>query len=355
MKRLVFSVAIVASIFLLALLIDAPTLTRALLSLPTVTVLSLLAVLFANEIVKGLRWAFYLRAAKLDIRVIDGLTSYLGAQAATAIPGGSVLSARLAEEHAGGRFRMRQAAPGLVVQMIGDIFAVALLAAMAIAVTGQRSIQLIIPMLALLAAICAVAVFRSERPARWLLRAMSRHRVTRRVLPVEEDFRLHLRRMLRAGVVTGGTLFSVGTTLLSVTALFILANGLTSRGLAMIEGIYVHSFSMLAHLFVPTPSGLGASDVSLAGMLNYLGIGLGRATVIALTYRSVGLLFRTAISLLTLFALYPSVLVEVRAGTCPAPSPVTSPGSALLSATGLAAMPELPSPAIDRLAPSSED
>jgi uncharacterized membrane protein YbhN (UPF0104 family) len=355
MKRLVFSVVIVASVLLLAVLVDTRTLTRALVSLPTVTVLSLLAVLFANEILKGLRWAFYLRAAKLEIRVIHGLTSYLAAQAATAIPGGSVLSARLVEEHARGRLRMRQAAPGLVVQMIGDMFAVASLAAVAIVALGQRSIQLLVPGLAILAALGAVAVFRSERSARWLLRAMSRRRLTRRFLPVEEDFRLHLRRMLRVGVLTGGTLFSFGTTLLSVTILFILVNGLTSRGLAVVEGIYVHSFSMLAHLFVPTPGGLGASDVSLAGMLNYIGIGLGRATFIALTYRSVGMVFRTGIGLVTLLALYPSVLVEVRAGERPVPSPSVSPGRAILGATGIAAMSELPPPAIDGLAPSGED
>ncbi len=355
MKRLVLFVAILASVLALAALADPRALTAALLSLPAGSVLALLAVLLMNELLKGVRWAFYLRAARLEIRVIDGLTSYLAAQAATAIPGGSVLSARLVEEHARGRVRMRQAAPGLVVQMLGDVLAVSLLAMAAILLTQQRAIQFLIPVLATVVAIASIVVFRSERPARWLLRAMGQRRLTRRFVPTEEDFRAHLKRLLRSGVLTGGTLFSIGTTLLSVSILFILVNGLTARGLAFTEGVYVHSFSMLAHFLIPTPGGIGASDASLAGMLNYVGIGLGRATFIALAYRSVGMLFRTAIGLITLLAFYPSVLVEARGGELRAPAPAASPGIAVLGPSRLATLSELPPPASEGLAVGGED
>ena len=354
MKRLVFFVAILASVLAIAVLTDLSALMTALLSLSAGTALSLLIVLLANEILKGLRWAFYLRAAHLDIRVIDGLTSYLAAQAATAIPGGSVLSARLVEEHARGRVRMRQAAPGLIVQMFGDFLAVSVLATAAILLTEQRPVQLLIPALAAVITTVLIAVFRSERPAEWLLRAMSQRRITRRLVPTEEDFRIHLKRMLRSGVLTGGTVFSVGTTLLSVTVVCILVNALTVRGVVFAEGLYVHSFSMLAHLFVPTPGGIGASDASLAGMLNYIGIGLGRATFIALTYRSVGVLFRTAIGMVTLLALYPSVLVEVRRGEQPAPAR-SSPALIGLGSAGLATASELPAPAGESLVTGGED
>ncbi len=355
MKRLVLCVAILASVLALAALADPQALTAALLSLSAGSVFALLGVLLLNELLKGFRWAFYLRAAKLEIRVIDGLTSYLAAQAATAIPGGSVLSARLVEEHARGRVRMRQAAPGLVVQMLGDILAVSSLAVVAILLTHQRAIQFLIPALATIAAFAAIVIFRSERPARWLLRAMGRRRLTRRFVPTEEDFRAHLKRMLRSRVLTGGTLFSIGTTLLSVSILFILVNGLTARGLAFIEGVYVHSFSMLAHFLIPTPGGIGASDASLAGMLNYIGIGLGRATFIALTYRSVGILFRTAIGLLTLLACYPSVLIEVRGGELRAPAPAAAPRIAVRGPSRIGALSEVAPPASEGLAVAGED
>lgn len=339
MKRLIFLLAIFASITAIVVLTDPRSLTAALLSLPASTALALLVFLFANEVLKGLRWAYYLRAAKLEIRLIDGLTSYLAAQAATAVPGGSVLSARLVEEHAGGRVRMRQAAPGLVVQMFGDFLAVALLATVAIVLTVQRSVELVIPAFATALVVALILVFRSERPAGWLLRLMGRFRLTRRLVPTEEDFRLHLKRMLRASVLALGTLFSIGTTLLSVAVVVTLVDALTVRGLAFTEGIYVHSFSMLAHLLVPTPGGIGASDASLAGMLNYIGIGLGRATFIALTYRSIGLLFRTGVGMVTLLALYPSVFVEVRRGEQRVPAPQL--GLSGLALPAMSSAPEL--------------
>ena len=87
------------------------SLIRVIRYLPGRTACTLLILLIGSEIVKGLRWAFFLRGADLNIRVVDGLTSYLAAQAASALPGGSALAVRMAEEHGG--IRRRQAASGL--------------------------------------------------------------------------------------------------------------------------------------------------------------------------------------------------------------------------------------------------
>jgi hypothetical protein len=66
---------------------------------------------------------------------------------------------------------------------------------------------------------------------------------------------------------------------------------------------------MVARQIIPVPGGLGISDASLAGVLNFIGIGLARAAFIALAYRTVGLIFRTALGLLVLVARYPYLIV----------------------------------------------
>ncbi|MCS7051958.1 MAG: hypothetical protein NZL87_10105, partial [Thermomicrobium sp.] len=106
---------------------------------------ALIALLATNELVKGARWAWYLRAARLPIRPLDGVTSYLAAQAASALPGGTILAARLAEEHGGGLVRLRHTTPALLVQGIGDLLAVSALASIGLALTDSSRVQFAVP------------------------------------------------------------------------------------------------------------------------------------------------------------------------------------------------------------------
>ena len=310
MKRLVILILVIACGVALFTVIDIPSMTRALLDMPRDAAITLALLLFGSEILKGLRWTFFLHASHLSIRSVDGLTSYLGAQAATALPGGSVLTARLAQEH--GQVQMHQAAAGLVGQGIADIFALALVAACAILVTRQQPIQMAIPAAALVAAACAVVVVRSRRLAAWLVGLLGRFRLTRRFLPQEEDFWAHAMVLMTPRTLLTGAVYSVVITGISALVLLTLTGALTDRGLRPGEALYAHGLSTVARLIVPVPGGFGVSDGSLTGLLNYIGIGFGRATFIALAYRSIGLLFRSVMGVLVLAVRYPYLLVGSR-------------------------------------------
>ncbi|MBX6342546.1 MAG: flippase-like domain-containing protein [Thermomicrobiaceae bacterium] len=334
MKRLLVICLIVASATALVVLTNLRSLPLVLLSLPSGTLATLGLLLLANEITKGLRWTFFLRSAQLDIRTVDGLTSYLAAQSATALPGGSMLSARLAEEHGG--VRMYQAAAGLVGQTIADVLAVGLMASAAILLTEQPSFQLLIPAGALAAAGGAIAVIRSRSLAQMVTALLARWRLTRRFLSEEEDFREHSVALMRPAVLAVGVTFSVLTTLISAIVLATFADALTARGVSPGEALYVHAFSTVARLVVPIPGDWGITAGSLAGMLNFIGIGLARATFIAIGYRSVGLLFRTFLGIVVLLARYPALLIG------PSRVPQWHPAR---RAAGVALADPLPSPA----------
>lgn len=306
-KRFIILALVVASGVAFYMFADLESMSSAILSMPAESILALLLLLLTNEILKGLRWAFFLRASGLDIRTIDGVTSYLAAQAATALPGGSVLTARLAQEH--GHVRMHQAAAGLVGQGIADIIAIAVIAAIGITLTEQRNIQYLVPASALVLAAGAIAVVRSRKLAQWLTRVLSRWSFTRRFMPKEEDFREHAVVLMRARTLLIGGSFSFSVTLIAAIILMTIVNALTARGLAPGEALYAHSLSTVARIVIPVPGGYGVSDGSLAGLLNFIGIGLGRATFVALAYRSVGLLFRTFFGLFMLVARYPYLIV----------------------------------------------
>ncbi|MDQ3549352.1 MAG: lysylphosphatidylglycerol synthase domain-containing protein, partial [Chloroflexota bacterium] len=123
MRRIILIVIATAVLAAAIFYVDFSTLWSALAGLTTTTVVLLVILLFTGALVKSLRWAFYLRAAQLDISWRDGMTTYLAGMAAGAIPGGSWLPARLAQEH--GSVRMRQAAAGLFVGFVADMIALA--------------------------------------------------------------------------------------------------------------------------------------------------------------------------------------------------------------------------------------
>lgn len=317
---LVFTVALGCSIAFWRF--GDPELVRATLDrLSVEIVIALLALLTVNELVKGLRWAWYLRAAHLPIRIVDGLTSYLASQAASALPGGALLSARLAEEHGGGRVRLRHTTPPLLVQGFGDLAAVSLLALAGILLTGQASFQLVAPVTGFVIALLFVSGARSDRLGTFLAGMLERSRATRRLVPVERDAQRTLRTLCTPRALVPGIAASIVSSLVTAAILVLLAEALTLRGVRPHEAVYVHGMTMLAHFLIPIPNGFGTNELSLIGLLNLIGIGFGRATAIAVTYRALGLGFRTVVGIAVLLVRYHAVLFALRRPPMPQPRP----------------------------------
>jgi hypothetical protein len=306
-RRLAVIAIILASGVALSRFVDLGSFAASILSLSPETVLRLFLLLLCSELIKGLRWAYFLRAADLDIRTVDGVTCYLGGQAATALPGGSLLSMRLAEEH--GEVRMYQAASGVVGLNIADMFALSAVCAIGIVLTHEHMIQFALPLLVSGLAFGAVLVIRSRGLAGWLSRQLNRCRLTRRFAPQEDDFRQHVSLLMRRRVLLVGIGFSLLTTMIAIAILMTLVNGLTDRGISISEALYVHSFSGETSKIFPASGSFGVTDASLAGLLNFIGIGFARATFIALASHTMGLIFRTTLGVVVLLARYPSVLI----------------------------------------------
>jgi putative heme transporter len=307
MRRFIIIALIIAAAIFFYTVADLESMSSAILSMSAESVFILLLLLLANEIVKGLRWAFFLRSSGLEISTFDALTSYLAAQAGTALPGGSLLGARLAQEH--GNVKMRQATASLVGQTFSDAFALSVMAVIAIVATSQRNIQLLIPLVTVIGAIFAVQVIRNRRMGDRVVGFVARFRLTGRFAPRVDDFRTFTITVMYYRILLGGAVYSIGATILSTAILLVLALSLTERGLHPFESLYAHSFSTIARVVLPVPGGYGVSDGSLAGLLNYLGIGLARATFVALAYRTVIMVFRTIFGAIVLVARYPHLLV----------------------------------------------
>jgi uncharacterized membrane protein YbhN (UPF0104 family) len=307
MKRIIIILITIGSAVAFVLFANLESLSSAVFSMPTSSLLLLVTLLAGNELLKGMRWSYLLRSSHLRIRRVDAITSYLASQAATALPGGSVLSARLAEEH--GQIRMHQAISSLVAQVIADFFSPAAIAFVAILLTGQEPLQVVMPAVTVGIGFACIAVIRSRRIAHFVTHLLARWRLTRRFVPEEYDFWEHSALLMRPRVMLNTVGIGIVSTIISAITLWIITNAMTDRGVTFDEALYAHSFSVVARHIIPVPSGIGVSDASLAGVLNFIGIGLARATFIALAYRTIGMIFRTFLGLLVLIARYPYLVV----------------------------------------------
>lgn len=309
MRRLVFLAIVIAAIIAIARFVDFSTFWSAISSVPTETLIVVIVLMIVSALVKGFRWGYYLRAAKLNITWRGGMTSYLAGMSAGALPGGSWLPARLAQEH--GDVHMREAAAGLFVGFVADSLGIALLAYAGMLLVHQPGERFILPIFALAIAGTLIAMGRSERVWAFISRQLSRSRLTSGWIPKEEDIQQRVSALMRAPVILGGVAFSMATTLLAVAMFWALANALTVTGIGFRDAIFVHAVSESAAMVIPIPGGYGISDSSMAGLMGSLGIGWVRATFVILAIRSFNLLFKTIAGSIALVIFYRPLLASV--------------------------------------------
>ncbi|CAN5814864.1 hypothetical protein BH23CHL2_BH23CHL2_34700 [soil metagenome] len=308
-KRVALILVVFATILGLVFLADVGLLVGLLDTLSASSLALLVGIFIAGAILKGFRWAFYLRSARLNIRWRDGMTSFLAGMSTSPLPGGSWLAPRLAQEH--GCVRMRQAAPALFVSFIVDAITVPTLVLILFLATDQSRYSIAIPVIGITLGLVLLAMGRSFRVWSVVAQALSRFRFTRSWLPKERDVQARVQALLRPRVLLGGIAFSVGATILSAAFLLVLVNALTIFSkISLEEAIWVHTVSETAGIAIPIPGGFGVTDSSIAGLLNQSGIGLGRATFLALALRSSEAVFRVFFGTVVLFVRYDQFLLS---------------------------------------------
>lgn len=257
-----------------------------------------LCVLLLRELVKAIRWTYYLRSAGVAIAPADGMTNFLAGQAVGVLPLGEVLRARLLREHGVPAYDV---IPVVTMQVICDLIAFALVALIGayrgIIVWWLAVLPLAFPLL-------LAAVVSSDRVAAAVGRALRRSRTTARFVPVEDDLRAQMLRLLRPRPLLSGIALAFAVTAASATVLFLLVDDLSRASIGWGDALVAHALSTLAGTVSLVPGGWGVADGSLSGLLGLFGAGAGVALSVALVYRFLDIIFRTLIGIVTLFARY---------------------------------------------------
>ncbi len=138
-----------------------------------------LVVFLVRELIKSVRWWYFLHAAGVSLTFGDGSANFLAGQAVGVLPLGEVLRARLLREHGVPAYEV---IPVVLMQFACDLMVYALIALVAasrgIIVWWLAIVPLLLPMV-------LAAVFSSDRLAARLTATLQRHRRTARFVPME--------------------------------------------------------------------------------------------------------------------------------------------------------------------------
>lgn len=313
-------------VLLIALIVAATAFqqVRAVLTILTIfprrAIISIVALVLLAEVVKILRWHFFLRAAGVPIRFVDSATSFLAGQTTSALPGSDLFRVRLAMEHG-------------VLPRIGLTVAFAMWATdmtalplLALAGYGKHLVAQWLLFLPLLIPIALLAIVRSPRFAHLISRTLARFRLTRRYALNEEEIGHVTRLLTRRRTVIGGIAYAVVMRLLFTGVLLIITDVINDHPLRFDTVLSAHALSTVAGSFLPGVFAIG----SLVELLHTRGVARALGFLISLVNRIVGVTINLAIGLVVLLIRYRAVLTgrtEAIPEATPAPLIAAAPSA----------------------------
>lgn len=309
-------------VFLAALLVAALAFkqVRAVLTILTIfppwAVALIVAIVLLTEVVKTLRWQFFVRASGIALPLGDAATSYLAAQAASVLPGSDLVRVRLAVEH-GVPPRV-----GLTVSFAmwaTDMMALPLLA---LAGYGKQLVARWVLFLPLAVPVALLLLVRSRRFACFVSRTLARYRLTRRYALSDAEIAHVTHLLTRRRVIVGGIGYAAVMRLLFAGTLVIVANVINDQPLRYETILSAQSLSTLAGA-LPLLSN-AVSIGSLVELLHTRGVSRALGFLITLTNQLTGMTINVAIGLVVLLLRYPALL-SGKVPTIPDPSPASLP------------------------------
>lgn len=222
--------------------------------LPALLLLSL-----GNYAIRFVRWEVYLRMLGIRVPLASSAQVFLSGLAMTITPGkvGEFLKSYLLKEAHG--VPMATSAPVVLVERIGDLLGLVLLASFGVAAYRPDTI----PILVLAASGCAasIAVLQSPRLTGWVLAAIRRMPSGRRVEPALREMLESSRALLGLRALAVGLCLATGAWFCECAGYWLTLRGFGVDGFELGLGVFGYSVSTLAG--VVSPGGIGVTDAGL--------------------------------------------------------------------------------------------
>lgn len=265
----------------IVIVLDPGRVARAISRFPLALVPPIFALYIAIYALQGLRWHYLLRDAGARLRVRDSLLLNAAGQTVTAlVPLGDLTRAAFAAEASGRDFGT--VAATVTVQELTYTLMLVLLA-LPVLLTSHAGITIVAVTLAGMA--CIVVILTVSRVFCAAHRVVARIPLLNRLLPAIDELQHETADLLHRPDTLGWSVLDLARAAVSVTVLWLLAQGVSPGTLSWGAACLVLAVSSIGGAISLVPGGVGANEAGVAGLLIVFGVGGGAAGAVALFQR----------------------------------------------------------------------
>lgn len=227
-----------------------------------------IALVTANYLIRAERWHRYLKKVGIGMSRKHSYRIFLAGLAMSVTPG------KVGEALKGVLLKLEKNEPvergvGLVfVERISDVIGVIALVAIGAIAFPYAVVSITIVVIAVAG---IVAIVTSERLTGWLVNGLKRRRRLRKIgdalsLPLTDT-----RVLLRGTHLAEGTAFSIAAWTCEAAAFFLILKGV-SEDIALLEALFIYSFSSVVGAISMLPGGMGTTEATMIGLLLVVGV-----------------------------------------------------------------------------------
>lgn len=297
-RKLIWTVLLgVATVIALTLLADMKYMVQALGKFKTVYLPLILALTFANYLLRFVKWQFFLARLGIIIPVRDSFKIFLSGLAMSVTPGkaGEILKSLLLKELTGAP--VSRTAPVIFAERLSDGFGLIFLALTGMAVFSY-GLEALVAVTLVMAAL--VVIIKKPSIYRPLTGMLARRPAFARPARVLETLLESAAELLTAKALV----FTVGLSIVSwffeCVAFYFVFAGLGYK-IPLLAATFTLAFSSVVGAVSMLPGGLGAAEGSIMGLLvKVVGVPAGTAAVATMLIRFSTLWFGVAVGLAAL-------------------------------------------------------
>jgi uncharacterized protein (TIRG00374 family) len=294
-KLVIPAVLALAVVFAFGVYARPQALTRALTGFDYLYLVPILALAFANYLVRFMRWEYLLRVVDVRINRRQSLGVFFSGLAMSVTPGklGELFKCLMLKRESGVAYS--KTVPVVLDERLTDLVAIVLLAALG--VTRYRAgrgvfIVEVVGVVAVLAALVLSVRF-AGRLAPWLTRRFAGRGAAESANETAATFAL----LLRARTFAAAVAIAVVAWSCECLAFWLVFAALHWHGVSLAEATFVYATATLAGALSLLPGGLGATEGTMAALLAVLVVARGVAAAATLIVRACTLWFAVIIGI----------------------------------------------------------
>ncbi len=244
-------------------------------------------IIFSSQIIRSLRWHFWLKKIVKEITFKDNILFYLCGLALMATPGrlGEAVRSLFIRRDYG--IPLSKTIPAVFVEKFYELITIGIFSSVAIFFVNFNKIIVIIPAIL---TISVIVIVNKKEIIQTILNRLSKRKFLSKILPNVEDSTDTIYRLVHYNQLIPSITLSLFAGLLDMVGIYFLVLGLELK-ISFPQLVLIISSALMAGYVSFIPGGFVAIEGSIVGLLALQGISYSKSVIFLFLYRVVSTMF----------------------------------------------------------------